>query len=151
LLLGRSYELSTENLVGDALCLLAGAVYTYFLIATTSLQSRVEPWTILGLSTIGGAPALLAFARLAGENIWPESWTALLVLALLVQLVGQALLIFALGHFNPVAIGIAFLIQPVVGGIIGWAGYAEVPALPDMLGALCISAAILLVLRRPAV
>ena len=33
LLLGRSYELSPENLTGDLFCLLAGLFYTFYLVA----------------------------------------------------------------------------------------------------------------------
>lgn len=147
IMLGRSYEVSAENLVGDALCLLAGGLYTLYLIAIDRMRARSGPWTILTFSTIGGAPALLLFAAIAGEELWPQNWTTLFALALIAQVIGQALLIYTLGQFKPIVIGIALLVQPVVGGLIGWIGYREALGPIDLIGAACIAVAMILVLR----
>lgn len=147
IMLGRSYELSADNLVGDALCLLAGGLYTLYLIAIDRMRMGSGPWTILTFSTIGGAPALLLFAWLGGEQLWPGNWAAPIALALLSQVIGQALLIYSLSHFKPIVIGIALLVQPVVGAVIGWIGYSEALLPIDLVGALCIGLAMILVLR----
>jgi drug/metabolite transporter (DMT)-like permease len=146
IMLGRSYELSPDNFIGDALCLLAGALYTIYLIAIDRARTQVGAWTILSYSTIGGAPALLLFALIAGERIWPDNWTSLIALALVAQVIGQALMIYALGKFKPVVIGVALLVQPIVGSIIGLVGYGELLGVVDVVGALCIAGAMILVL-----
>jgi drug/metabolite transporter (DMT)-like permease len=148
LLMGRSYELSHENLVGDLLCLLAGILYTFYLIAIDRARAHLQAWPVLALSTIAGILPLWAFAMLLGETIWPESWGPLIGLALGSQLIGQGLLVYAMGHVRPLVTGLAFLTQPVVAAAIGWGMYGEALAALDWIGAALIGAAMVLV-RRP--
>src|SRR5690606_181668 len=74
LLLGRSYELSAQNLLGDLLSLLAGVFYCFYLIAIDRARSTLAPWPLLTLSTISGVLPILAIAWLAGETILPTNW-----------------------------------------------------------------------------
>ncbi|HEV2567162.1 DMT family transporter [Sphingomonas sp.] len=149
LLLGRSYELSHENLVGDLLCLLAGILYTFYLIAIDRARASLQAWPVLALSTIAGILPLCVFARILGETIWPETWGPLIGLALCSQLIGQGLLVYAMGHVPPLVTGLAFLTQPVVAAAIGWGMYGETLAPLDWIGAALIAFAMVLV-RRPA-
>ena len=145
LLMGRSYELSPRYLVGDLLSLLAGVLYTFYLISIDRARATLKPWPVLALSTLGGVLPLLLFAWLLGEAIWPAAWSPLIGLALVSQLIGQGLLVFAMGHVRPLVVGLAFLTQPVVGATVGWIGYGEALGLPDLAGAAAIAVAIVLV------
>lgn len=147
LLMGRSYELSTRYFVGDLLCLLAGLLYTVYLISIDRARAALAPWPVLALSTIAGTVPMLLFALAIGETVWPESWWPLFGLALFSQLIGQGLLVIAMGHFSPLVVGVAFLTQPVVAAAIGWLAYGEAMAPADLLGAAAIAAAIVLVRR----
>ncbi|MFD1610387.1 DMT family transporter [Sphingomonas tabacisoli] len=149
LLMGRSYELSPQNLVGDLLCLLAGGLYTFYLISIDRARGSLQPWPVLTLSTIAGIAPLLAFAWGLGETIWPDAWWPLVGLALGSQLIGQGLLVYAMGHVRPLVTGLAFLLQPVVSAAIGWTLYGEALAPLDWIGAALVAVAIVLV-RRPA-
>jgi drug/metabolite transporter (DMT)-like permease len=149
LLMGKSYELSPQYLVGDLLCLLAGTLYTFYLIAIDRARGRLQPLPVLTLSTIAGLLPLLIFAKLLGETVWPDSWWPLLCLALGSQVVGQGLLVYAMGHVRPLVTGLAFLMQPIVAAAIGWTVYGEALTLADWIGAGAVAAAIVLV-RRPA-
>lgn len=149
LLMGRSYEVSPRYLVGDLLCLLAGVLYTFYLISIDRARARLQPWPVLALSTIAGVVPLLGFALLAGERIMPASWTPLVGLALVSQLIGQGLLVFAMGHVRPLVVGLAFLLQPVVAAAIGWLSFGEALTILDWIGAAAVAVAIVLV-RRPA-
>jgi drug/metabolite transporter (DMT)-like permease len=149
LLLGRSYELSPQNLIGDLLCLLAGILYTFYLIAIDRARASLQAWPVLALSTIAGIFPLLLFAKLLGETVWPQAWGPLIGLALGSQLIGQGLLVYAMGHVPPLVTGLAFLTQPVVAAAIGWGIYGEKLAPLDWIGAALIAAAMVLV-RRPA-
>ena len=148
LLMGRSYELSPQNLFGDLLCLLAGVLYTFYLISIDRARGSLQPWPVLTLSTIAGIAPLLAFALGLGERVWPEAWWPVVGLALVSQLIGQGLLVYAMGHVRPLVTGLAFLLQPVVSAVIGWLSYGEALSAPDWIGAALIAAAIVLV-RRP--
>jgi drug/metabolite transporter (DMT)-like permease len=147
LLLGRSYELSPQNLFGDLLCLLAGALYTVYFILMARAREAMAPLPALAWSSLFGTLPLLAFAWVLGEQIWPQNWGILVGLALASQVIGQGLLIYALGHLSPLVVGIALLTQPVVAGAIGWIVYDERLGVPDFIGAALVAVALVLVRR----
>lgn len=147
LLMGRSYEISPQYLVGDLLCLLAGLFYTFYLVAVDRARDRLGPLPILTISTLAGLLPLLIFVLLTGERIWPEDWTPLLVLAISSQVIGQGMIIYAIGHLPPVVVGLALLSQPVIASAIGWLAYGEVLGMVDWIGALAIGVALVLVRR----
>lgn len=149
LMMGRSYELSPQHLVGDLLCLLAGVLYTFYLIAIDRARGTLQPWPVLALSTIFGVLPLLLIAWAMGESIWPATWGPLIGLALISQLLGQGLLVYAMGHVRPLVTGLTFLLQPAIAAAIGWLSYGEELAAADWIGAALIGAAIVAV-KRPA-
>lgn len=145
LLLGRSYELSARNLIGDLLCIVAGVCYTCYLIAIGRIGGRLGAVTTLTISVVAGIPLLLAFALLLGEPIWPRDWTALALLALGSQLIGQGLILYAINRVTPLVLGLMLLVQPIVSATIGWLHYGERLGPLDLAGAVAIIAAMLLV------
>lgn len=147
LLLGRSYELSPQNLVGDLLCLLAGALYTVYFILMARAREAMAPLPALAWSSLFGTLPMLVFAWALGEQIWPQNWGLLVGLALASQVVGQGLLIYALGHLSPLVVGIALLTQPVVAGTVGWIVYDERLGVADFIGAALVAVALVLVRR----
>ena len=150
LLLGRSYQLDTKNLAGDLLCILAGLLYTVYFILMARARTTLAPLSALVLSTLAGIVPLLVFALAMGERIVPVHWGPLIGLALCSQVLGQGLMIYALGRFSPLVIGIALLIQPVVAGTVGWIVYGERLGLPDLVGVVMVAVALVLVRRTPA-
>jgi drug/metabolite transporter (DMT)-like permease len=150
LLLGRSAELSPQNLVGDLLCLLAGVLYTVYFIAMARVRVGVQPLPALALSTIASILPLLVFAIALGERIMPQHWGPVIGLAIVSQLIGQGLMIYAIGHLSPLIVGIALLIQPVVAATVGWIVYDERLGAPDFVGAALVAVALVLVRDRRA-
>ncbi len=150
LLLGRSYQLDAQNLAGDLLCILAGLLYTVYFILMARARTTLAPLSALVLSTLAGIVPLLVFALAMGERIMPVHWGPLIGLALCSQVLGQGLMIYALGRFSPLVIGIALLIQPVVAGTVGWIVYGERLGLPDLVGVVMVAIALVLVRRTPA-
>lgn len=148
LLLGRSAELSPQNVVGDLFCLLAGVLYAAYFILMARVRSTMAPMSALGLSTAASVLPLLALALLLGERVMPGDWTPLILLTVCSQLIGQGLMIYAIGHLTPLVVGLALLIQPVVSAAIGWVWFDERLGLPDIAGAVLIAAALVLV-RKP--
>jgi drug/metabolite transporter (DMT)-like permease len=65
------------------------------------------------------------------------------------QLIGQGLLVYAMGHVSPVVVGLCFLTQPIASAAIGWAAFDERLSVGDGLGALLVCAALVLI-RLPA-
>lgn len=148
LLLGRSYELSPKNLAGDLLSMLAGVIYTVYLVVMSRVRTELAPLPALALSTCATTLPMLLVAWGAGETIWPHAWGVLIGLALASQIVGQGLTIYAIGHLPPLVMGIGLLTQPIVAGTIGWIVYGERLGLPDFIGAALVAAALVLVRAR---
>ncbi len=61
------------------------------------------------------------------------------------QVVGQGLLVYAMGHLPPLVVGIGLLTQPVAAAALGWAVYDERLSLADGFGALLVCAALVLI------
>ena len=149
LLMGRSYQLDPRHLAGDLLCLTAGILYTGYFILMARARATMAPLPALALSTLASVLPLLAFALAMGEKILPTDWTPLIGLALVSQIIGQGLMIYALGRLPPLTVGLGLLTQPVVAGTIGWIVYGERLGLPDLVGAVLVAIALVLVSRRP--
>lgn len=145
LLMGGSYELSPRYLRGDLLCLAAGVLYTGYLVAIDRARGVMAPLPLLALASIAAAPPLLGAALLAGEAVLPSDWTPLVLLAIGSQVVGQGLLVFAMGHLSPAIVGLGLLTQPATAALIGWLVYGERMTALDGVGALAIAAALVLI------
>ena len=145
LLMGGSYELSPKNFTGDILTLIAGLLYGGYLIFVERARASLKPLPLLFLATLFGMPMLLAISAGLGETIWPQDWTPLIVFALSSQVLGQGLLVYSIGNFPPLVVGLALLTQPAIAALIGWLAYGEGLTVTDAVGALGIAAALVLV------
>jgi drug/metabolite transporter (DMT)-like permease len=149
LLLGGSYELSSVHFTGDLLALLAGLFYTFYLIAVDRARRTMKPWPVLATATAGGTVPLLLLALALGEQVMPHDWTMVILLSISSQLIGQGLLVYAMGHVSPVVTGLCFLTQPIASAAIGWAAFDERLSAGDGIGALLVCVALVLI-RLPA-
>ncbi len=147
LLIGRSYDVSRVNFIGDLLCLAAGIFYTFYLVAIERVRETLPPWSVLFWSTLASAVPLLIAAIAMRERIIPDDWTPLLALAVGSQIVGQGLLVFSLSRVPPLVVGLAFLTQPFIAALLGWVIYGETLGPLDWAGAALIGLALVLVRR----
>jgi drug/metabolite transporter (DMT)-like permease len=145
LLLGRSYELSGRNLIGDLLCVFAGVCYTLYLVAVDRARALLGPISTLCWSVLAGAPALLIVAVVLHDPVWPRVWWPLVAMTLCSQLIGQGLILYAVNRVSALLVGLMLLVQPIVSATIGWVIYGERLQPIDFVGALAIAAAVLLV------
>jgi drug/metabolite transporter (DMT)-like permease len=145
LLMSNSYELSPKNLGGDLLTLVAGFLYGGYLIFVERARTKLQSLPLLLLVTLFAAPILLAISLGFGERLWPNDWTPLLIFALSSQVFGQGLLVYSIGVFPPLIVGLALLTQPAVSALIGWLVYGETLSTGDWAGAVAIAAALVLV------
>ena len=145
LLMWGSAELSAAHLKGDMLAVLAGLLYTGYLILVERTRGQLQPLPLLFLASLFGALFLLPAALVAGEKVIPADWTGLFALALCSQVIGQGLLVYALGHVPPLVVGVAMLTQPALSALLGWAYYGEAFTPRDWTGAAMIVVALILV------
>lgn len=141
-LLGRSLEISEETLRGDLLSLFAGICYAGYLLILQDARQRMGSWSLLFWSGLAGAPFLFALSWGLGEVIWPRDWTPIVALFVVSQLVGQGLLVYSLGHFPPLVIGLALLTQPAVAAVVGWSVFGEVLGPLDVAGMVMLGSAL---------
>jgi|APFEC2959095136_1045048.scaffolds.fasta_scaffold00440_2 drug/metabolite transporter (DMT)-like permease len=166
-LVGASAQLSADHLSGDLLCLGAAVFYTCYLIVVDQVRGPnvqsagaaavgtqpvaaqpVAALPLLALSSLAGAVVLLPIALATGP-VLPGDWTPLLLLSLGSQVIGQGLIVFAVGHLRPLVIGLTLLVQPAFAAIIGALRFNEIPGPITAFGAALIVAALVLV-RLPA-
>ena len=147
LLAGRSYELSPADLKGDMLCVLGGLCYTGYLAALDGVRGSHAPLPLMLLLCMATVPFIGVIAGLAPPPFWPRDWTPLILLAICSQVLGQGAMLYALGRLPPVVVGLALMIQPIGNAAIGWIVYGQRLGLADLLGAMLIGAALVLVRR----
>ncbi len=150
LLIWGSAELSAAHLHGDLLAALAGLLYAGYLIAVDDTRRTLAPMPLLFLASLFGAAMLLPASLASGETFVPANWSALFALAMCSQVIGQGLLVFALGQVPPLVVGIAMLTQPALSAFLGWRFYGESLTMLDWLGAILIVVALVLVRLRPS-
>lgn len=134
ILLGRSLEIDHTTLVGDLLCLLAGFLYTFYILLAQKGRETLGSWSLLFWSSLAGLPVMIGVAVALGEPFWPTDWTPVVALSITSQLIGQGLLVFALRHFSPLVVGLALLTQPAVSVVVGWFVFGEALGLADVVG-----------------
>ncbi|MBD2842763.1 DMT family transporter [Erythrobacter rubeus] len=142
ILLGRSLEISAETFIGDLFCLTAGVLYAVYLVTLQGERARFGSWSLLVWVSIFACPVLLMLAIALGEPVWPKDWTPILVLFITSQLIGQGLLVFSLGHFPPLVIGLALLTQPAIAAVIGFSVFGEVLTPLDIAGMMLLGCAL---------
>jgi drug/metabolite transporter (DMT)-like permease len=145
LLMGSSYELSPENFTGDLFALAAGLLYTGYLIAVDRARRTMAPMPVLAIATAAGALPLLLLALALGQKVMPDDWTPLIILSFGSQVIGQGLLVYAVGYLSPVVVGLGLLAQPAAGAVIGRFAYGETFSLADAAGAALIAVALVLI------
>jgi len=147
-LMAGSADLSPRHLRGDLLALLAGLLYTGYLILVERTRGTLQPLPLLLIASGFGAVMLLPLSLALGEQILPSEWTPVIALAIGSQVIGQGLLVYAIGHVPPLVVGLALLTQPAISAVIGWFGYGETLTPLDWAGAAAIALALVLVRLR---
>jgi drug/metabolite transporter (DMT)-like permease len=142
ILLGRSLDISTATFVGDLFCVAAGLLYAVYLLSLQGARGFSGSWGLLVWVSVFACPVLLATALALGEPVWPTDWTPVVILFVSSQLIGQGLMVFSLGHFPPLVIGLTLLTQPAIAAIIGYSVFGEVLTVLDIVGMILLGSAL---------
>ena len=142
LLLGQSFEIAFGNAVGDMLGIFAGVSYAVYLLTLQSERSRFGSWSLLVWVSVFASPFLLALALALGEPVWPTNWWPIIALCIFGQLIGQGLIVYSLGHFPPLIIGLALLTQPAIAAGIGYVWFGEFLGVFDVIGMTLLGSAL---------
>jgi len=145
LLLGTSFELSAQHFTGDLLCIGAALFYTGYLIVIDRMRGSIAAMPTLILASFFGAIALYFMARASPGAFWPTDWRPVIALAFTSQVLGQGLIVYAVGHLKPLVVGLTLLVQPAIAAAIGVIRFGEVPGPTVIFGAIMVLAALVLV------
>lgn len=137
ILMARSFAISADSVMGDALGLLTGVFYAGYILTVARVRRRVSTAAVLAISGLTCGLVLGISAWIVGERFIPITavgWLWLFGLAYLCQFGGQSLVTAALAYL-PASFGsVALLVQPVSTAIIGWIVLAEAITIDKAIG-----------------
>jgi drug/metabolite transporter (DMT)-like permease len=125
--------------------LVAAVFYGAYLLLVKHLRREFSGLTIMSWSGLVSCPGFLVGGRLLGENLWPgtvKAWLVLVGLGVVSQLGGQTLIATALGHLPASYSSVGLLLQPVLASFLAWMLFEEKLSLVQLLGGLVVLAGI---------
>ena len=150
MLVGASFQLTPDHLVGDGLALVTAAFYGGYLLTIKHLRSSYSAASILAWSGLVSCALLLLIALLSHETIritTIRGWSVLLALGLVSHVGGQGLIAYALAHLPAGFSSVGLLLQPVVAAILASLILAESLSALQIMGGVVILLGILVATR----
>ena len=150
ILIGISFRLSLQHLLGDALGLVTAVFYAGYILAVKELRDDFSSATVLLWSGAVSSITLLPIALLSGEGLvafTARGWAVLISLALLSQVAGQGLITYALAHLPAAFSSVGLLLQPAVAAALAWIILDEPVGLWQSLGGAVVLSGIVLARR----
>ena len=136
----EQHYLKTSYL-GDAFALIAAVFYAGYLLAASKLTHKADTFTLLLLSSFFAAIPLLILGILQGGQLLPITtlgWVNLFTQAIVVQILGQGLVIFGLFKIKPLFSSLILLWQPVTATVIAAFIFDEKLSFWQIIGALIL-------------
>ncbi len=150
ILMGRSFTLSTTNLLGDGLGLVTALFYAGYILAVGRLRARFSTATIMAWTGLSTCIALLPVALVSGEALIATTaygWAVLAGLALLSHVGGQGMIAYALAHLPAAFSSVSLLLQPAAAAVLAWVVLGEALGAVQAAGAAMVLAGIALARR----
>lgn len=147
LLTAQNVDLGGIRLRGDILGVVTAACYAGYMLSVAKARTQSGAMHV-NLYTSAIAALLLFIIMFAlGEKVIPSNlggWGPLLGLALISQVLGQGLIVYAFAHL-PITFGaLSLLLQPVLAAAIAWFLFGEAMTMTEMLGGAIVLFAIVL-------
>jgi drug/metabolite transporter (DMT)-like permease len=150
LLVGESHKQSEKQFIGDLLGLLTAVFYASYFLSVGWLRERFTTPTILAYAVTVAAIILAPIAMASGEALGGysvEGWLYVIGLAMVSQVLGQGLIIYALAHLPAHFSAVTLLLQPLVAAVLAWLLFGEEPVARQALGGGIMLAGIVLARR----
>lgn len=137
LLVGPSFGLGEQRVLGDALGLLTAVFYAAYMLSIKRARETVSTATLMAFSTTVSVLLLFPVALLSPQPMLPaglDGWLVLLGLALVSQVLGQSLIAYAFAHLSAALSSVTVLVQPVVATALAWTLFSETLDVAQLLG-----------------
>jgi drug/metabolite transporter (DMT)-like permease len=123
ILVGYSFSFQTEHLIGDLYGFISAFFYSAFMITVKKLRDHFRPPTILAWGALPTLYILGIAAYLNGDQFFPVTslgWLWLFGLAIIVHVLGQGLLTYAMAHISAAVSVLILSLAPVFAAIFAW-------------------------------
>ena len=157
---GPADETAKTDLRGDALSFAAAIFVSIYIVCAKLARRTMNAVDVLFWATVAEAfvaAGLVGVTNIAPamptETLHPQSLSALLapfLLAIVVQLMGQGLIIFGLGKTSAAIAGVMVVVQPVTAAALAWFLFEEPLFALQILGAGLILAGVFIAGRYGA-
>jgi drug/metabolite transporter (DMT)-like permease len=146
LLVGESFSISLQSLLGDIVALLSGLMVACYLISLKQIRDRFLTGFLMFWTGACAAVFLAFFAYIFGESFWPLTvldFVSILGQAVLVHALGQGLIAYSLGKIPATYAAIILFLAPVTAAVLGWIIYAESLSMLKVVGMVLVMASIM--------
>lgn len=140
-----------NDVLGDLYGVITAVAYAGYLLAVGRARNTAGGFQVMFASTAVAALITGAVALATGEDLWPATgtgWAVLAGLALLVHVIGQGGIVWALGRLPAPLSSVVILIQPVVAAGLGWWWLGEELGPLDVACAVLVLAGVLIARRQ---
>ena len=140
-LMGSSFEIDLQNILGDLLALAAAIFYAGFIVYSAASRRKSSTVSLMLGFAIFASLVLLPAGLMEEGNFYPtsmEGWLPLFGLAWFTHVLGQSLIVYALAHLPTTFSSVSLLVQPVIAAILAWYLFAEALGIYHLVGAVLI-------------
>jgi drug/metabolite transporter (DMT)-like permease len=140
----------SRSLLGDALAFGSAIFYAGYQLCIKRARKSLNTQTGMTLSMMASTVVIATIAIVRGDAFLPsvwQGWMAILGLALLVQLGGQVVIVYAIGHLPVSFATVGLLAQPILVMVLGWVLLGESLSIWHGAGAVAVLVGIYLAQR----
>lgn len=112
-----------HSLTGDMLALISAVFYGGYQLCIKRARRSIDTATSMAISTTASSVVLLAGALILRESIIPHlaiGWAIVAGAALGSQILGQCVIVWAMGRLPVSFASVAMLVQPIMAAVFGW-------------------------------
>jgi len=149
-LVGTSFSVSSQHLLGDVLGLVAATFYAGYMLTIKRLREDFSTPTTLAYSGVVACIALLAISLAMDEVLIPATpagWLNLFGLAWFAHVGGWGLITYALAQLPAAFSSVGLLIQPVVATLLAFVMLGEPLGIAQVAGGALVLAGIIIARR----
>lgn len=135
---------------GDLFAIIASICYAAYLIVVARARSVLDTLTLVTITVVSGAIALLLLTVMTGAKLVGFStttWLSLLALGLIAQVGGYLSITYALGHLPPTTTSICLLVQAPLTALIAIPLLGESISIFQIVGGTLVLSGIYVVTR----